>query len=67
MDDSPLPLSDDDAAFFAAIVAAGPAGLPVKAGRLVARADGDFDLILADPAADPGPLTSDDDNFGGPS
>lgn len=33
-------------AFLAAIVAAGSAGLRVKAGLLVAREDGDFDLIL---------------------
>jgi hypothetical protein len=47
------PATVDDKAFFDAIVAAGPVGLKVNAGRLVARADGHFDLILKDPFGDP--------------
>ena len=43
MDDS---LSPDDKAFFDAVIAAGPAGLAVSAGRVVARDDGAYDLIL---------------------
>jgi hypothetical protein len=45
--DPAAPAADDHKAFFDAIVAAGPKGLRVKAGWLVARPDGDFDLKLA--------------------